>query len=147
MEASYLKDLVNEVAHYSECYRHPDFPSLNLSNLYDLFPPNKDGLEDMCWPAFWPSGDSPGVYAILDEKHKLIYIGKASMGSSISRRLCTYFINDENRNCKVKNPSWWKGSPRYITVIPMTKELKFEAPALEEYLIHKLHSTSNVTGS
>lgn len=117
---------------------------LVLSPLYDLLP--KEGQNGSKWPEDWPNWGSPGVYVILDSELRISYIGKASMNSWLAARLSTYFKFGPNKCCELKYPDAWILKPKYVVVIPMDESHKFEAPALEEYLIGKLHPADNKAG-
>ncbi len=85
--------------------------------------------------AQWPSNDLPGVYIFLDSEKAITYIGKASR--NIGSRLAARF-----------DIKWTPKSPEsvgchYITTIPLPLEVYFEAPAIEEYLLHNLNTRSN----
>ncbi len=75
-----------------------------------------------------------------------MYIGKASMNSAIGFRLSSYFVFDQEKKCAMKHPQSWKGDPRYVATVRMLDELRFEAAALEEYLIANLTTTDNSAG-
>lgn len=134
------------VATYQRRYRHPDLEPLKVFGLYDLFPDIGTSHADFKWPDPWPHGGSAGVYLILDENLHLVYIGKASMNSSIAIRLSSYFVFDSDKKCKIKHPKSWEGQPRYVATVPLPDELRFEASALEEYLIATLSTTDNTAG-
>ena len=146
MRQSTLAEFKVALANYQAYYRHPDLEPWQVFGLYDLCPPGPPEGVIASWPAPWPGGNSAGVYVITDVDQKLVYIGKASMNSSIGNRLSTYFEFDENRGCRLKHPSSWKCEPRYLATVPMADELKFEAAGLEEYLIGVLHTTDNTAG-
>jgi len=91
--------------------------------------------------ASWPSNESPGVYIFLDSSKNITYIGKASFNNCIGGRLNSRF-----------NTKWTPKKPEsegcvYITTIALPKELAFEAPAIEEYLLKKLTTRSNKVGN
>ena len=144
---SNLKELNEALSWYIENFRKPGLPDLQLSDLYDLFPPSHDDSVLTQWPASWPNANSAGVYFIFDADRLLVYIGKSSMNSAVGYRLSSYFGSDENRKCRVKHPQSWTGKPRYIATIGMSPEYRFEAPALEEYLIARLPTTDNTAGA
>ncbi len=146
MTQSTLAEFRDLVGAYHFRFRHPDLEPLEVSGLYDLFPELGDSHADYVWPDSWPGGESAGVYAILDTGLNLVYIGKASMNSSIGIRLSSYFVFDKERKCKIKHPQSWRGSPRYVATVRMLDELRFEAAALEEYLIANLSTTDNSAG-
>ena len=146
---STISDVRQALKTYIDCYRRPDLPPLELSQLYDLgtgseIPPEDIGSK---WPDPWPNGWSKGVYFIFGSSGSLLYVGKASLNQGIGSRLGAWFQyeNDEARSCKVVHPNWSE-SPRYVMTLPVTDEMSFEAPALEEYFIRTLHPTDNTIG-
>ena len=144
---SNIEDLRRALAWYVENFRKPGLRKLEISDLYDLFPPSYDEKAPKQWPAPWPNNDSAGVYFVFDENQLLVYIGKSSMSSSVGFRLSAYFGFDAERRCRIKHPQSWNGTPRYVATIGMEKKYRFEAPALEEYLIAELDTTDNKAGT
>ena len=134
----YMADLNVELEHYCAQLRRSDWPKLEMSGLYDLYPSSDDTACEYHWPDDWPFVDSPGVYFVFDADMQVLYIGKASLNSWFGNRLSTYFRYGDHKECVVQNSDSWKGVPRFVAVIPIEAEYKFEAPALEEYLITKL---------
>jgi hypothetical protein len=141
-----LDDLKKEINVYTNKYRNPDLELFRESGLYDLFPEdNEDNpLVIAKWPEPFPHLKEAGVYAFLTKELEILYIGKASMNHGLGYRLGTYCGYDENRNCKLIHE--WKGEPRYIYTVAMPKDSKFEAPALEEYLISRISTPNNKAG-
>lgn len=137
-----LKKTKELLAEYGKLYRNPVLEPFTMSDLYDLYP-DFDSKDRYIWPKDWPHYDSAGVYVILDEKQQVAYVGKASMGSWIAARLGTYFGKDDNGRCRLKHNTW-KLEPKYVAVIPTPN--RFEAPALEEYLITELQPPDNKVG-
>ena len=89
----------------------------------------------------WPSNESPGVYVFLDSDKNINYIGKASFTNCIGGRLNTRF--DTKWNPKKREAE----GCRYITTIPLPKEVSFEASAIEEYLLRCLKTKYNTVGN
>lgn len=89
----------------------------------------------------WPSNKHAGVYVFLDEKNEILYIGKASFGSCIGSRLNKRFDSDW-----IPKSQYSKGC-KYITTIPVPDAHRFEAPAIEEFLLSRLKTRSNSVGS
>ncbi len=104
------------------------------------------------WDAFpFPTSEKRGVYFIFGHEKSMsdktgLYIGKASLGSSIGRRLYshlnpyrseTHFIREGyNNEVYVLD---------YMASIDLdTRGLPFMAPALEEYLISELGNKINL---
>ena len=91
--------------------------------------------------ASWPSNESPGVYIFLDLNKNITYIGKASFDNCIGGRLNSRF--DTKWNPKKPESEGCK----YITTIALTKDVSFEAPAIEEFLLKFLTTRSNKIGN
>src|SRR5688500_5960501 len=92
-----LADLRAQLDEYERTYRRDGLAPLESSPLYDLYPDRgrlPDQLIEGYWPMKWPSSDAPGVYIILDVSLFVLYVGKASMGSCIGKRLGSYFVSD-----------------------------------------------------
>ena len=142
-----MEDARLAIEAYQESFRNPKLPPLMVSDLYDLFPPNGVPEAPAVWPDPWPGGEFAGVYLVIAADHSMVYVGKASMNSAIAVRLSSHFVFDDQRNCRIKHPQSWKGEPRYVATVAMKHEYRFEAPALEEYLIAKLRTTDNKAGS
>jgi hypothetical protein len=73
-----LDDLRKAVGRYCSRYHIPQF---EVSEAYDL---RND------WKNYFPHTERCGCYAFFDENMTLLYIGKASCGSSIGTRAGTY---------------------------------------------------------
>lgn len=132
-----LNDALETIDYYIKTYRKPNLPQLDISGLYDLFPGEMNKLDVQVsefWPESYPYGDRKGIYLVLNEQLKLLYVGKASLGSCIGNRLNSYFGYDENKKCKLKH-STWSERPRFLMTIAVPIDLGFEAPALEEFFL------------
>jgi len=87
--------------------------------------------------ASWPGNEHAGIYVIMDERKDLLYIGKASFGSTIGRRLNQRFnakwmpVTQESEGC------------RFLTTIPLPRGHEFEAPAIEEFFLKRLTTKNN----
>lgn len=141
-------DASRAIAEYEQRFRRNDLESLEKSGLYDLFPSN--GAVEVPVAATWPDDPWPfasraGVYLIFDEKLDLLYVGKASLSSSLGERLCNYFRIDRDRGCCIRHDGW-KKTPRYVATIAVPEDMRFEAPALEEFLITRLQPIANSIG-
>jgi len=147
VNSCHMTDLQSEFERYCASMRGSTMPKLKLSGLYDLYPSSDDTPCEYHWPEDWPFVCSPGVYFVFDAEMQVLYIGKASMNSWFGARLSTYFKVGADKECVVKNPGSWNGVPRFVAVIPMEDEFKFEAPGLEEYLIAKLDPIDNSNGT
>ena len=67
------------------------------------------------------------------------------MGSCIGKRLYTYFHYEAGLPCTLKHATWTQ-HPRYLLTIAVPEATPFEAPALEEFLIARLHPSNNHLG-
>lgn len=129
---------------YEENYRRPGLPPLELKGMYALFP--EEGQPDFVesrWNEPYPQADRKGVYLIFGRSGMLLYVGKASMGSSIGGRLGTYFAG--KKECRLLFTDWTE-RPTYIATIAVPHGMAFEASALEEYLIKSLKPCDNNLG-
>jgi|SRR5690606_33756384 len=141
-------DFLREVRTYQEHYRSPALTPFEIAAPYDLFPERGAGSFSCQrqWPNSWLHPMRAGVYAFFSEDAKLLYIGKASFRSSISARLATYCGYQEGPGSPCKLSNHWKGSPRYVVIVAVPEETRFEASALEEFLISKLQPPENSVG-
>ncbi|MGI9228377.1 MAG: GIY-YIG nuclease family protein [Gammaproteobacteria bacterium] len=141
-----IDNFLKAVDRYIEKYRRTDVPSLSIGQLYDLKP--DDATHGPGWPDEWPNSERAGVYAIFDEDRQLLYVGKASMSNYLYARLGEHFYSDENRSCRIRKQKWkeWKFIPKYVLTVGVPDTMKFEAPAIEEYLIWELNPTYNGQG-
>lgn len=146
-----LNTLVKE---YCNKYRGPGLLPYAHTELYDLYPDNVDTNSSKAiykWDNPWPHPKEgfqkythAGVYIFFDKELNVIYVGKASQNSAIFTRLATYFKNDQDKCLFVRH--WWERKPKYVKLIFMPEGHKFEAPALEEYLIEKIQPYGNSQG-
>lgn len=98
------------------------------------------------WPhAEWPNSKRYGVYAFLDGRHNVLYLGKASCQHTLGQRLGAYFqgtsvgrpdiVSDRAEDCVA------------VATLGLDKLRAFEAPAIEEYLISRVPDLRNVCGA
>jgi hypothetical protein len=129
---------------YQEKYRRAGLPELELRGLYALFPDDDpyDAVESR-WNDEYPNADRKGVYLIFGRTGTLLYVGKASLGSSIGGRLGTHFAG--TKQCRLLSADWTE-RPAYVATIAVPPDMSFEAPALEEYLIRSLSPRDNRLG-
>lgn len=135
------------LALYQSEHRHPKRALFEIGPVVHLFPDTSLTLatdETSPWTAPWPFSERAGVYLIYSVDLQLLYVGKASMGQSVGKRLyCHFGGNDEK--C-VFNPNGWNVHPQFVVIVAMPEDAPFEAPALEEFLIAKLLPKLNVYG-
>jgi hypothetical protein len=143
---SNMKEIEKALDFYNMEYRNPKLRKLTLSVLYSLHPDRSEtSSSDLKWPADkWPDVDKPGVYLVLDQEKKVLYVGKASLGRTIGSRLLTHFqyAKDGSKSCVPVGA--WSRPPSYVITIGVDKA--FEAPSLEEYLIKTLRPSDNALG-
>jgi hypothetical protein len=149
-----LDDLRNTIALFNETYPRPQMPSLTLKPLYDLtLPHNARHAENL--PLQWPGAPCPGVYIFLGtdivEQRPgddfVLYIGKASAGSTIGRRIGARYGYAEGYThwqLKASDQRWTY--IKYVTAVTVPPHRAFEAPAIEEYLIACLRPPLNSLG-
>lgn len=101
-----------------------------------------DLVDDWETDGYWPNAENQGVYAIFCSDSELLYVGKASLSSSIGSRLASYFVKNQNgTGAATKSGHYWTRIPRYVLTAAVAKS--WEAPSLEEYLINKLQPADN----
>ena len=146
-----IDDATAFVAEFCAKYRRPEFGVLTPSDLYDLHPeveprPKVSPLSQ--WPHSWPGSGPPGVYILLNERQEVIYVGKASMGNVLGKRLGAYFQYEPGTpRCRAVH-RWDSvgGEPRFVVTVPVRGDMSFEAAALEEFLIGRLDPPGNTLG-
>ena len=140
-----LEKVIHALEEYKTKYRRSDLPDLRLSGLYALFPDEAQKVAAAHrWSDMWPHSDEAGVYF----SGRLLYIGKASMDHRIGNRLSFYFGSDSiNGKCVVVHEGQWHERPMYVAAAAVPQDMKFEAPALEEYLIATLNPCDNHKGA
>jgi len=132
--------IVSTVTNFHTEWRHPRLAFPEVSKLYSLFPQETaDKPTDANWPDNWPLAGCAGVYLVFGKNMQLLYVGKSA---SLGRRLTSYFrwSAGQGSPCRIVHAGW-KERPMFIATIAMTQS--FEAAALEEYLIARIHPTEN----
>jgi len=135
-----LLDVLDKVQEYKAKYRREGLPCLERSKIYVLFPDSKkDNDIELKWPDTWPNSERHGIYLIMGEHFRILYIGKASM-EKLGCRLGSYFkYGEDNKSCKVVGE--WSQQPKYVLTIAVPNDIEnkydmpFEAAALEEFLL------------
>jgi hypothetical protein len=140
-----LRRLRDEIDRFCDSFRPAGLPEFHLGIPLDLYP-ERQPLERLSpiltWADQWPYHDYPGVYSLFDEQFDILYIGKASMGRCLGKRLYEYFGSAEI--CIPKHD--WLLPVRYVVNTSCVKGFAFEAPALEEYLISRISPKLNGVG-
>lgn len=134
-----VRKLQAAIDEYCKKWRKPGLSEIKLSAVYDLIDDWNDGNP-------WPNPGDTGIYAILDANKKLLYLGKASMGSSIAKRLSAWFKYRPDRSFRTNPRHTWNHKPFFVVSAAVDKEAPWEASALEEFLIHKLDPPENSKG-
>jgi hypothetical protein len=117
------EDVLAALGSYESLHRHPSRPALELSGLYDLFPDRGlDGppLDAVPWAPEnpWPHAARSGVYFVFDPDLELLYVGKASQGSSTGQRLSAHFRYSAHPDDRTCHPTeTWAGSPRFVMAV------------------------------
>lgn len=88
---------------------------------------------------YWPHATLPGVYVMYTVKHRLVYIGKASLGSTMGVRLHSHL---QKVNAANAEPQWRDAA--FARSIPLPRAHAFEAAAIEEYMLGRLRTTANI---
>lgn len=142
-----LEEVNHALDQYRAKYRRSDLPDLRASGLYALFPDEAQTASAASgWNQEWPFSNETGVYLIFSGSGRLLYIGKASMNHCIGGRLSNYFGADKaTKRCRVEHE--WSERPAYVATVAVPRDMKFEAAALEEYLIATLDTCDNVRGA
>lgn len=128
------------IAEYERSFRHPDRERLEVSpGLYDLWP-ESNRIADVTadWSGPWPFADRAGVYLIFNGQRQLLWVGSAW---KLGPRLYQHF--GAGPACKI---SGWSSPPRYVIIVAVPTDMRFEASMLEEYLILQLHPCDNRAG-
>lgn len=130
---------------YQQKFRKLIEPSLMLSDRCDI--KNDQEANQLSWPAEYPNAKRPGIYVVMDSERHVLYIGKASWGSTIGSRLGSYFCGRYDEGAKVRHQ--WTRRPRYIATAAVSPDHPFEAASLEEFLITGFRGrlTNNAVGS
>ena len=89
------------------------------------------------------NADKPGCYFLFDTDDRLLYVGKASMRSSIGARVTAHFAWDGSQLKPVNSD--WVLPPVFLRTVIVS--VAWEAPSLEEYIIHHLKPKFNVAGN
>lgn len=118
-----IEDVRSCLKELNEKYPRPGMEPLLLSDLCEV--------TDSSLP--WPNAGNPGVYALFDANHELLYIGKASCNRAIGHRLGVHF----SKAGVAKSTAF--ENVRYEATIPVPTDRAFEAPAVEEFLIARLN--------
>jgi hypothetical protein len=145
-----LDDVREKISDYSGLYRKDGLDPIQESPIYIL---NDSYVGQLCgsetrWPDKYPHTDKYGVYAVFGAS-SLLYIGKASL-QPIGKRLETYFRYEKNtRNCITNPQHAWSVPPTHVVAWAVPVETRFEASALEEYLIWSFRGklSDNRTGN
>jgi hypothetical protein len=134
------ESILDAVTTFHTDWRHPRLAPLEYSDVYSLFPQETSNTPTNAnWPDNWPLADRAGVYLIFGARMQLLYVGKSP---TLGTRLSSYFRWSAGKGtpCRVVHTAW-KTRPMFVATIAVTES--FEAAALEEYLIGRLHPEEN----
>jgi excinuclease UvrABC nuclease subunit len=127
-DAARIQACINEY-----CRTYAISPPPELSAAYDL---------DSAWlTESIPNAERQGCYFIFDRAGGLLYLGKASLGSTIGRRVATYFFWDKAGERLAYRHSGWTREPALLRTASVVNA--YEAASLEEYLIGELRPCDN----
>ncbi len=114
-----------------------DFPRPNISPIT-----LSDPIElKLGYLKMLPDISNAGVYIFLTADDHVMYVGKASAGSTIEARLRSHF--SRCGQLRVTQKKIWSQIPKRVAIIVMPKGHDFEAPALEEFLILECNPPDN----
>jgi hypothetical protein len=108
------------VAEYSKHYRNPELPRFAI---YAHTMSSWHGT---------PESAEPGCYVYYSQQGEPLYVGKASLDTSIGLQLA---VHDH-----VPHAPWREKAASVLMIITPDE---VEAPSLEEYLIGRLHPSGN----
>ena len=131
------------ITDYVTHFRRTDVPPLEVAPPLDLFPSQpttSSYTPQLTWADPWHFGDRAGVYLIYSASFDLIYVGTASR---LSSRLSQHFYG---RDGCVFHENFGPQPPRFVINIAVPVNMRFEALALEAYLIEKLKPVGNLKG-
>lgn len=123
LESEDVLRLQASVEHYCAQHRHPERPKFIVHSIHTL----------SSWEGTAPSY-KPGCYVLYSTQGELLYIGKASNTKSVGSRLVRFRYT----------PVTWQPAPAFAQIIEVPEP--FEAPSLEEFLIHDLQPRFNDRG-
>jgi len=133
------------LSEYISRYRRSELPLLRVGEPLDLYPSRPASASfspRLTWANPWPFADYPGVYLLYREDFELLYIGKSSMRRCLGKRLYQHF----GGGAACAPAEEWLQPVRFVINVAVPRELPFEAPAIEEFLIRKLQPKINGTG-
>lgn len=123
-----------------------------LGPCYDLFPDRAAPIIpcELKWNDTWPNAKLPGIYAFLTEEGGqnpyISYIGKAHLGRTLGKRLDDHRECSPNRGFQFKSGYSWTVEPRFVWTVGVPEETKWEASALEDFLLLHLKTYDNKKG-
>lgn len=125
--------LERAIAEMNKDFARPSMPLLELSNLVSVSSA-KEGQD-------WPNAGLPGVYVLLTKGQAVLYVGCAL--NTLHDRLNDYFY----ANGKPKpNAKAWASDVEFVATIGIPNRNRFEALAIEEFLIERLCPPKNQDG-
>lgn len=129
-----LGDVESAISEFNREFPRPKVGSVVLSSPFRI-------IDDYKFGSF-PNAASAGVYLVFDRDDNLLYIGKAD---GLGARLGSHFGWSADRTAgRVKN-SRLVGA-HAVRTIGLPDESRFEAPAIEAFLIRRLDPGLNVIG-
>lgn len=96
---------------------------------------------DNDWQNQIPNAGKAGCYCFYAEDGRLLYVGKASLGNNLGRRIMSWF-KPNSPGAGHYAVGTWSSQPK--SLISIGVERAHEAPSLEEYLIEQLNPSDNI---
>lgn len=129
-----LADVESAIFDFNLDFPRPKIGAISLSAAFSI-------VNDFASSSY-PNAALAGVYLIFDRDDNLLYIGKSD---GLGGRLGSHFGWNSDRTAgRVKNERL--ADAHSVRTIGLPKESRFEAPAIEAFLIRRLDPDLNVIG-
>ena len=139
-----LEKLRRKVEEYSQTYRHPDLQVLNPLGPYALSPDDNFVTDPkMRWDQQWPNCRMPGLRSLPPRRNPSLRRQGVDHRQTVSELFRYEFPMTKDKRCRIVHAGWTH-TPTYVCTIGVPKKSRFEASALEEYLIHELKPLDNI---
>lgn len=134
IKAVSLHDVELAIAEFNREFPRPKVGAVTLSSPFFI-------IDDFAVASF-PNAAAAGVYFVFDRDDNLLYIGKAD---GLGARLGSHFgWNADRTSGRVKNAKL--NGAHAVRTIGLPEESRFEAAAIEAFLIWRLDPGLNVIG-
>lgn len=129
-----LSDVESAISEFNREFPRPKMGAVALSSPFYV-------VDDFAIADF-PNAAAAGVYFVFDRDDNLLYIGKAD---GLGSRLGSHFGWSEDKTTgRVKNAKF--NAAHAVRTIGLPDESRFEAAAIEAFLIRRLDPSLNVIG-